>query len=213
MPAEITLIPTFLNVREQVESEFQAAFEQTEARVAELAAQHVDLIHPIGAPLFTLQGYAGEQKIVSGWQERYGVPIVTSPQSQAEGMRALGIRRFVGLTYIRGEILKNFAAYFSDAGFDVLAMECLPGSFRSAAEIAWTDVYDYAKDLFARHAGADGVYLLGSGWRVLEAVVKLETDLGVPVSHPVAARIWALQRRLNVRHPISGYGRLLETLP
>jgi maleate cis-trans isomerase len=217
MPAEITMIPTFLNVHEQVASEFQAAFEQTEARVRELAEQHVDLVHPIGAPLFMLQvmlqGFAGEQKIVAGWQERYGVPIVTSPQTQVEALRALGMRRFVGLTYIRGEILGTFAAYLADAGFDVLAMECLPGSFRAASDIAWTDVHAYAKELFHRHAGAEGVYLLGSGWQVQDAVVKLEQDLGVPVAHPVPARVWAIQRRLQVRHPIPGYGRLLETLP
>jgi hypothetical protein len=33
------------------------------------------------------------------------------------------------------------------------------------------------------------------------------------VVHPVPARIWEMQKRLHVREPRSGYGRLLETLP
>jgi hypothetical protein len=29
----------------------------------------------------------------------------------------------------------------------------------------------------------------------------------------IAARIWEIQKRLNIREPVKGYGRLLETLP
>ena len=41
----------------------------------------------------------------------------------------------------------------------------------------------------------------------------LERDLGVPVVHPVPARVWEFQKRLRVHEPRAGYGRLLETLP
>jgi hypothetical protein len=33
------------------------------------------------------------------------------------------------------------------------------------------------------------------------------------VVHPVTARAWEIQKRLRVRKPVKGYGRLLETLP
>jgi maleate cis-trans isomerase len=41
----------------------------------------------------------------------------------------------------------------------------------------------------------------------------LEDDLGVPVLHPVAIRVWAVQKRLGVNEPVHGAGRLLATLP
>jgi maleate cis-trans isomerase len=64
-----------------------------------------------------------------------------------------------------------------------------------------------------KHEDADGIYMLGSGWRVLDIVDTLEQDLGVPVIHPIPARVWAVQKRFHIRQPVPGYGTLLETLP
>jgi maleate cis-trans isomerase len=55
--------------------------------------------------------------------------------------------------------------------------------------------------------------MLGSGWRTLNIIHMLEQDLGVPVIHPVPARVWEFQKRLHVHEPRKGYGMLLETLP
>jgi maleate cis-trans isomerase len=46
-----------------------------------------------------------------------------------------------------------------------------------------------------------------------DMVEALEGDLDVPVLHPSAARSWAIQRRLRVRVPKQGYGRLLSAFP
>ena len=41
----------------------------------------------------------------------------------------------------------------------------------------------------------------------------LERDLGVPVVHPVTARIWEFQKWLHVREPRDGFGVMLRELP
>ncbi len=66
---------------------------------------------------------------------------------------------------------------------------------------------------FLKHRDVDGIYMLGSGWRLLRIVSILEQDLEVPVFYSLAAKLWDVQRRLHVRQPIRGYGRLLEHLP
>jgi maleate cis-trans isomerase len=214
LPEGVGVIPLFLNVREQVESEFQAAFEQTEAKVHELATEFsVDLIHPEGAPLFMLQGWEGEQRILKGWEQEYGLPFFTSGSSCVESLRALGVKRMIGLTYIKGEINDKFGRYFQDAGFDVLTMECVPGEFAMARQITSGDVYAYAKQALRQHPNAEGIYLLGSGWSVLDVIEEIEQDLRIPVVHPVPARVWAIQNRLRIHQPVAGYGRLLATLP
>ncbi len=214
LPDGVGVIPLFLNVREQVESEFRAAFEQTEAKVRELATEFdVDLIHPEGAPLFMLQGWEAEQRILKGWEDEFGLPFFTSGSSCAEALRALGVKRMVGLTYIKGDINTAFGRYFQDAGFAVLTMECVPGEFASARQISSGDVYAFAKRAVRQHSSADGIYLLGSGWSVLDIVEEIEQDLGIPVVHPVPARVWAVQKRLQINHPVDGVGRLLATLP
>jgi maleate cis-trans isomerase len=214
LPDGVGVIPLFLNVREQVESEFRAAFEQTEEKVRELASEFsVNLIHPEGAPLFMLQGWEAEQRILKGWEQEYGVPFFTSGSSCVDALRALGIERMVGMTYIKGEINDAFARYFRDAGLDVLAMECMPGDFATVRQITSADIYYYAKELLLRHPGAQGVYLLGSGWSVLDVIEEIEQDLRVPVVHPVPARVWAIQQRLHIHQPVEGCGQLLAALP
>ena len=47
----------------------------------------------------------------------------------------------------------------------------------------------------------------------MEVIQALEEDLGVPVIHPICTRSWEIQRRLNVRQPVKGYGQLLADMP
>ena len=55
--------------------------------------------------------------------------------------------------------------------------------------------------------------MLGSGWRTLHIIEMLEQDLGVPVIHPVPARVWEFQKRLHINESIEGYGHLVEAMP
>jgi maleate cis-trans isomerase len=41
----------------------------------------------------------------------------------------------------------------------------------------------------------------------------VEEDLEVPVVHPVAARVWYVQKQMRIHHPVPGAGRLLAELP
>ena len=213
LPDGVGVIPLFLNVREGTESEFKSVLNACEERVAELAALKVDLIHPEGAPPFMVHGYEGESKITQGWEERFGIPIVTAPQTQVEALRAMDVERFVGVTYFAGEINDIFARYFVDAGFDVLAMDGMDVAFTDVQKLSSQEVYAHTKRAFLKHENADGIYMLGSGWRVLDIIEMLEQDLGVPVIHAVPARVWAVQKRFHIRQPVIGYGQLLETLP
>jgi len=134
--------------------------------------------------------------------------------SQAEALRALGIKKFVGCTYFRDNKLNGlFARYFSDAGFDVLGMEGMDTTPYEADKISPETIYQHLKTSFTKHASAQGIYLLGSGaWQVKD-IVAVENDLGVPVVHPVAARVWYVQKKLRVKNPINGASRLLEQVP
>jgi len=119
----------------------------------------------------------------------------------------------VGVTYFRGEINDLFARYFADAGFEVLGMEGMSVPFDQVGRISSKEVYAHAKAAFLRHDRADGIYMLGSGWRVLDIIDMLEQDLEVPVVHAIPARVWAIQQRFHVRQRVSGYGRLLSEMP
>jgi maleate isomerase len=160
-----------------------------------------------------VKGRAEETRIVAEWEKKYKTPIFTSGQNHVAALHALKVKSIVGATYFSGEINKTFAQYFVDAGFEVRSMDGIDVPFNKVQELSGEQVYAHIKKSFLRSKGGDAIYMLGSGWRTLGIIDLLEKDLGVPVVHPVPARVWEFQKRLHVNEKRSGYGCLLETLP
>ena len=59
-----------------------------------------------------VRGYATEKELVQGWQEKYGIPVVTTGMSHCDALHAMGIRRFLGLTPYQGAINDKFRRLF-----------------------------------------------------------------------------------------------------
>lgn len=213
LPEGIGVVPLFLGIKSGTEAEFLAAMDPIKAKVEELAKLGVDIIHPEGAPPFMLRGYKGEAAIVKEMEEKCGKPVFTSGMTQVEALNALGVKKVLGVTYFAGDLNEKYARYFNEAGFEMLGMEGISVPFSDVDRLSPQEVYAFVKEEFLKHPDAEGIYMLGTGWRVLEMVTVLEQDLQVPVVHPVPARVWAVQKRLHVRQPVKGYGRLLEEMP
>lgn len=212
LPEGIGVIPLFNNIRHGRIEEFRSAIPLYEEKIAELAEDKVDFIQAAGTPPFMLLGYRGEQELIEKWEKRFKIPISTSGRSQVEGMRALKIRKFVGAGY-DFEDTSIVARYFTDAGFEVLALEKLPGPWEEIGKLSSREVYAQVKRAFLNHPDAEGIYFQGGKLRILDIIEMLEQDLGVPVLHPGVAQAWEIMKRLHVRQPKSGYGRLLAELP
>ena len=213
LPEGVGVIPLFLDINEGKIDAFKRAISAYEPLIARLVEAGVDLIHPEGAPPFMVLGYQGEAELIARWQSEYKVPIFTSGTNHIRALKALNVKRFVGATYFTGEINEVFARYFTQAGFDVLGMDGISVPFDKVGSLSSQEVYAHIKKVFLKHPEAQAIYLLGSGWRVMEVIDLLEQDLGVPVIHPVPARCWEIQRRLVIRQPVPGYGRLLAEMP
>jgi maleate isomerase len=213
LPEGIGVVPVYLNFKRGTEDEFRAALNAVEEKVAELAEEGVDLIHPEGAPPFMVHGYGGEAKIIKDWESRYKIPMITAGQTQVEALRALNIKRLVGVTYFVNSVNDVTTRYFESAGFEVLSMEGMDVAFEDVGRLASQEIYAHTRRAFLKHQDADGIYMLGTGWRCLDIIRLLEEDLQVPVVHAVPARVWAVQKRLHVRQRVKGYGRLLQEMP
>lgn len=213
LPEGIGVIPLFLKIQRGTEEEFRQVILAFEEKVGELAELKVDLIHPEGAPPFMVHGYKGEQEIIRKWEKQHKIPIVTAGMTQVEALRALKVKKIVGVTYFTGKINETFSRYLVEAGFDVVAMEGISVAFEDVGKLSSQEVYAHTRKTFLKHPGADAIYMLGSGWRTLDIIALLEEDLQAPVVHPVPARVWAIQKRLHVRQPVKGYGQLLEAMP
>jgi maleate cis-trans isomerase len=214
LPEGVGCIPMYAGIKEHSERGYVSAMETYHAKMAELAEIGVDLMHPEGGPPFMVRGHRAEQEIVGGWEAQYKVPIFTSGMSQAQALRALGIKKFVGCTYYRDQKMNDiFTRYFTDAGFEVLGMEGMDTSPEEADKISAETIYQHLKASFNKFPTAQGIYLLGSGAWGVKDIIAAENDLGIPVVHPVAARVWYVQKLLRVKNPLKGASRLLEELP
>jgi maleate isomerase len=213
LPEGIGLIPLFLNISRGTEDEFEKMMPEYEKLIAVLAGQNCDLIHPNGAPPFMVHGFKGEAKIVAAWEKKYKVPIMSVAQNHVRALKALKAKSFVGATYFPDKLNRIFAKFFTDAGFAVRGMAGINVPFNKVQELSGEQIYAHIKKSFLASKGGDAIYMLGSGWRTLPIIEILEQDLGVPVVHPVTARVWEFQKRLRVREPRSGYGMMLSELP
>jgi len=190
LPEGIGVIPLFNNITRGDRTEFKAVMKDYDEKVAILAEQGCDIIHPEGAPPFMVLGNEGEAKKIRGWERKHKTQVFTSGTNHVAALRALKVKRFVGASYFQGEINKTFGDYFKKE-----------------------EIYSFIKKLALKHKRAQGIYMLGTGWKALKIIPMLEQDLGIPIVFPVTARVWEFQKRLSINEPREGYGRLLEEMP
>ena len=176
-----------------------------EAKAAELAKMGAELVRPSGAPPFMLLGYQKEQELISGWERKYNVQMFTSGQNHVRALRTLGINKFVGASYFPEKMNNVFARYFTEAGFQVLAMEGIDSPFAAVPSVAPEQILEFMKRITTKHKEADGIYMLGSAWRTVEIIDRLEKDTGLTVVHAGPARARETQIRQGLRHSIPGY--------
>jgi maleate isomerase len=213
IPAPIRFVSLNMNFTSGTQDEFGAAMPGYEAKAAELAATGADLIRPSGAPPFMMLGYQGEQNTISGWEEKYRVPMFTSGQNHVHALRALGIDRFVGASYFPSALNDVYRTYLEGACFEVLAMEGNDVPFADVPKLPPEQVFEHLTKMAAKHPRAQAIYMLGSAWKTLDIVDRLEQETGLPAIHPTPARCWETQLRLGLHHPMPGYGRLLAEFP
>lgn len=212
LPEGISILPLFNNIRRGTGDELKSMLGAYEAHIQQLVEVGVDLIHPAGAPPFMVHGYAGEREIIRRWETTYKVPMFTTGQNDVEALQALGVRRFVGVSYFTEDLNRVFEQYFRDAGFECPGIAGIGVPFEKMQELAPTEIYRHVRTTFLAHPDAEAVYLLGA-WRAMSILEMMEHDFGVPAVLSIAAQSWGIQRRLHINQPVQGLGRLLREMP
>jgi maleate cis-trans isomerase len=214
MPDGVCVVPRYVGVSAGTEKEFQEALAIAEERVAELAKLKVDLVVIQGVPPIMLKGFKFDAELIDALQKKYGVAVLTATRTQVDALKALKTKRIVGVTYFKDDLNPQFANFFRQGGFEVAAMKgCIDTPFSDLGKIPAEEIYTKAKKIFIEAGGGDCLYLLGAGWDCLPAIEPLERDLGTTVLSNVPADVWATQKKLNIRAPVKGFGRLLEEMP
>jgi maleate cis-trans isomerase len=212
LPEGIGIVPLLLNFKAGSKDEFLNSIPLYERFASELAEQGVDMIMLSGAPPFMLLGQGKEASLTEAWTKKFKTPVLTDPQMQVAGLRAMKIKKFIGASYsaLQNKIVLDC---MTTAGFKALSMEPIDVPFDQVAQISVETLYAHVKRLYRQHRNADGVYIQGGGWQTVRVVELLEKDLGIPVVHATICQAWQIHKHLDVRETKPGYGRLLSELP
>jgi maleate isomerase len=145
LPLGIGIVPVYLNFTEGTRQEMQNSYANYEKNVAYLASQHCDTISIEGAPPFMILGPDGEAKFVDGWRQKYKTDMFTSSQNQVNVLRAMKIKKILGITPFGPDLNKSYAKYFEDCSIGVVAMEGMDVSFRSIPDVPSEVIYSFIK--------------------------------------------------------------------
>jgi maleate cis-trans isomerase len=161
------------------------------------------------ATSYTL-GRSAEAALLQRLQTQYAIPFVTAFGSVAAALRELGVKRVALGTPYSEEITLKGKAHLEEHGFDVVShgrLENVTDIYEQTAERA----YRLGREVDTPQAQA--VFLSGTGMPTIQILEALEQDLGKPAVSANSAMMWHALRLAGVRHPISGYGRLLASAP
>ena len=156
-----------------------------------------------------LNGFANEPALVDRLARLAGVPAATAAGSVRAALVHLGARRIAVAMPYPEAIGAASHAYWTAAGFDVVARHRLAGV---------TNIYDETEEralAVGRQAdvpAAEAILISGTGLPTVGVVERLERDLGKPVVTSQTATLWSALRTLGIKEPVRGYGRLLAGL-
>ena len=213
LPDGIGVIPLTVGISSGTEQEFHAVLADYQQKAAQLAELGVDLISIGGAPPMMVHGFGGEEKIVKDLEAKHGIPVNTSGRSTAAAMTALRIKNFVGVTYFPERMNQIFSRYFTEAGFEVAAMEGIDVPFKDVGKLSGEEIYKHTKKAFLKHAGADAIYILGGVQAI--AMMALGTETVTPVDMlvgPGNAYVAEAKRQLYGKVGIDLFAGPTETL-
>jgi maleate isomerase len=145
--------------------------------------------------------------------EASGVPSLTSAEAVGRALVALGTRKVAVATPYSEEVIERAKRYYARKfAIEVVASESL-GATNSYA-IGKMDA-GVAQAAFSRidRADIEALVVPGGNFPTMDRIAGWETQFGKPVVTTNQATLWAVLRAMRIDTPLSGKGRLLETMP
>jgi maleate cis-trans isomerase len=179
-----------------------------------LATAHVDVVVYGCTTGSFYKGPGWDLEMLELIRRAAGVPAVATSPSVVEALRFFGARRLSVATPYPDWNNQRLRAYLEGQGFEVLNVDGEP----RAAAAGNQGINDQDPETVAEFAArvcrpeADALLCSCTAWRSVEAVAAIEARTGKPVVSSNQSTIWTALRALGFTRPISGFGRLLESL-
>lgn len=210
-PPGIRIEGRTLHVGKYTDDEFHRAELTFQGLVRELAQQPLDFLMVTGELFLSYKGPGSDREILDLVKQITPIPASTVLTAVTRGCRALGLKRVVMASPFPEDQDERLVKFLAHDGVEVVAFR---GLGCPNADVIWDlppeTGYDLATALLREHPDVDGVYLPCNKWRTASVIERIEKDNGKPVVTNTQAWTWEAMRLMNMRQPISGYGRLLS---
>lgn len=195
-----------------------------ERGAAQFAAMDVAVAVIAHSSSSVVGGAGWDEAVVSALRPHFAMTtyITTNGQDCVAALRAMGVRQpmvvfppwFADSAVAAGEVyLKLYGfepaiclRHVPEDRWHAIRPEDLYASFmhtQQRTDLLYQQIVDQCP------ADADGVLIVGTGFRCVGIIDALETDLGRPVVTANQASLWRCLSLARVDQPVKGYGRLL----
>jgi maleate cis-trans isomerase len=152
-------------------------------------------------------------KLTGFMEKQAGVPCVATAPALVHACRALGIRRVALATPYHDALNQHEVQFLEACGIETVSVRGLgigaggPQEYVHIARVPKQQIYQHCKSTDV--PAADGMIVSCTDFAALEAIPRLEAELGKPVVSSNLATFWAALNAAGVRRRIAGFGRLL----
>jgi len=211
LPAGVTLHVARLYLTQIAPDAILSLVQDLETQSRGLASADVDVI-VLGAtaPSF-LKGLGYDRELIARIEKATGKRATTTSTALIAALRHLGASRVVlGAAY--DDRVNAIAQAFLEAnGIEVLAARGLGMVDNLAVGRLGSDsAYELARRI--DRPDAEAIVLACTNWKTMDAIERLERELGKPVISTTQASLWAALNIIGRIDGVAGYGQLLRDL-
>jgi maleate isomerase/arylmalonate decarboxylase len=186
-------------------------YDDIRAATREVAKAHVDVVVyacTAGSMVQPLDSLSDFMRDVAG------VPAVATAPALVYAARALGLQRIALATPYHDALNDHEVHFLADNGIEAVSLKGLgigaggPHEYINIARTPKERVYEHCRSVDVPQA--QGMIISCTDFATLEALPRLEREIGKPVISSNLATFWLALRSAGVRDRIKGFGRLLE---
>ncbi|MBM4263845.1 MAG: hypothetical protein FJ145_20790 [Deltaproteobacteria bacterium] len=140
------------------------------------------------------------------------IPFTTALHACVQALRAYAAPKVLLLTPFDTKLNDLIVDHLANAGVTALS----PNSFDQLdvpKKMTPDEVFDLVKKHFGAVGKVDAIYFQGAVLDPIKCLDRIESELKVTVIASNPAMLWYVESKLGIKHPVSGYGRLLREWP
>ncbi|HEY8357569.1 MAG TPA: aspartate/glutamate racemase family protein [Ramlibacter sp.] len=152
-------------------------------RAVDLRRAGAEVVSMMGTSISFYRGPEFTESLRRAMEEATGVPCTTMSHAIVRALRTLGVRRVAVATSYIDELNDRLVDYLTHAGITVTAIEGMSiTGVQEVGEVGTEALVALAHKVHAQDPSAEGIFISCGGLLTLDAIHRLEDELGLPVT-------------------------------